>query len=66
MAGSNAYGMPVNDGQTAPKSKDTGDAKNGLSSLSNIGSMEQPMSEQARFSAGERNESLPGGFKLTQ
>ncbi len=60
------YGMPVNDGQTAPKSKDTGTAENGLSSMSKIGNMEHPVTEQARFAAGERNESLPGGFKLTQ
>ncbi len=61
-----AYGMPVNDGQTAPKSKESGTAEDGLSSLQKIGSMEHPITEQARFSAGERNENLPGGFKLVQ
>ncbi len=60
------YGMPVNDGATAPKTKDTGTAENGLSHLSKINITERPVTEQARFSSGERNESLPGGFKLVQ
>lgn len=66
MAMNNAYGMPVDDGKTAPKKKDTSGAENGLSQLSNIGSYDHPITEQARFAAGERNENLPGGFKLTQ
>lgn len=66
MAMNNAYGMPVDDGKTAPKAKDSGTPQDGLSSLTKITGMEQPMQDQARFAAGERNESLPGGFKLTQ
>lgn len=62
----NPYAMNVNDSAKAPKQKDSGNAESGLSMLSKISTKEQPMSEQARFSSGERNESLPGGFKLTQ
>lgn len=66
MAQNSAYGMPINDGSTGVHAKETGDAKNGLSELSTFSVKERPLTDQARFSAGERNESLPGGYKLTQ
>ena len=68
MANNSAYGMPVNDAQVAPKSEGTAQSE-GLSSMSklNVSTLtDRPVTEQARFSAGERNESLSGGFKLTQ
>lgn len=63
----NAYGMPDRDGAPAPKLKDKGTAEDGLSMIENIrGDVRAIEDGQARFKAGARNESLPGGFKLTQ
>ncbi len=62
----NAYGMPDRDGAPAPKLKDKGTAEDGLSMIENIRGDVRAIEEQARWSAGARNESLPGGFKLTQ
>lgn len=60
------YGMPDRDGAPAPKKKDSGSPECGLSEMNTISGMEKPVKEQVRWAAGERNESLPGGFKLTQ
>ena len=62
----NPYGFPGRDGPAAPKLKDKGVAEDGLSMIEKINIKDEPMSEQARFKAGGRNESLPGGFKLVQ
>ena len=62
----NPYGMPDRDGAPAPHKKDSGSPECGLNEMGKLGSMERPITEQARFKAGERNESLSGGFKLTQ
>lgn len=66
MAQNKAYGMPINDSATGVHVKETGDAKCGLSSLEKFRPEEYPLTEQARFSAGERNEDVGGGFKLVQ
>lgn len=60
------YGMPDRDGAPAPKTKDTGTAECGLSEMQKFSTSERPVEEQVRWAAGERDESLPGGFKLTQ
>lgn len=60
-----AYGMPVNDAATGIHPADT-TSNAGLVSLDKMGDLSYPITEQARFSAGERNESIQGGFKLTQ
>lgn len=66
MAQNKAYGMPVNDSATGIHEKVTGEARCGLSSLEKFKPEEYPLTEQARFSAGERNEDVGGGFKLVQ
>jgi hypothetical protein len=66
MAQNKAYGMPINDSATGVHAKETGDAKCGLSSLEKFRPEEYPVTEQARFSAGQRNEDVGGGFKLVQ
>lgn len=66
MAQNKAYGMPINDGATGVHAKESGDAKCGLSSLEKFKVDEYAVTEQARFSAGERNEDIGGGFKLVQ
>lgn len=63
-----AYGMPVNDAATGVHPAETAQSE-GLSSKENLnvsGLTDRAVTEQARFSAGERNESIQGGFKLTQ
>lgn len=60
------YGFPNRDGPAAPKLKDKGVAEDGLSMIEKINIKEYPLDEQARWKAGERNESLPGGWKLVQ
>lgn len=60
------YGMPDRDGAPAPKTKDTGNSDCGLSEMMPLNVTNTHDGDQARFAAGERNQSLPGGFKLTQ
>lgn len=66
MAQNKAYGMPIDDGNTGIHEKVTGEARFGISSLEKFKPEEYPLTEQARFSAGERNEDVGGGFKLVQ
>lgn len=63
-----AYGMPVDDAKTGVHSEGNAQSE-GLSYMqkANVsGLTDRPVTEQARFAAGERNESISGGFKLTQ
>jgi len=60
------YGMPDRDGAPAPHTKDSNSAQDGLSEMSTLNVTNNHTGDQARFAAGERNQSLPGGFKLTQ
>ncbi len=62
----NPYGMPDRNGAPAPSKKDTGSPECGLNENTKLDGMERPVTEQARWKAGERNVSLSGGFKLTQ
>lgn len=62
----NPYGMPDRNGAPAPSKKDTGSPECGLNDMSKLDDLQRPVKEQARWKAGERNESLSGGFKLTQ
>lgn len=68
MAQNGSYGMPVNDAATGVHGSESAQSE-GLSYKQNLntgGLDNRAVTEQARFAAGERNESISGGFKLVQ
>lgn len=66
MARDSNYGVGGWDKGPAPKTKDRGTVEFGLTELTPIREDVREITEQSRFSSGERNESLPGGYKLVQ
>lgn len=65
---SSKYGQAVDVTASAPHKMDTGTPENGLSSMEKFTapSNGDNNDELARYAAGSRNVSIPGGYKLVQ